>query len=213
MKSKVPKGIARGNETLDGILPPGYPFYTFDESTYPLVSLTRYAMRFREFRHLWRHHHGDFASESDLLAQSDGYEKSFNWLHESRLMRVIAGLLGTKQPAAAFQCISDGLKAYEEGFMDHSNKDQAKIHLILACEILWDEGYERSGVTKAQLRARACHLWAESVCRRKNHPSTNIAIEQANLPHVDWPLIFRELGLEDIRASKPGRKPIGNRRG
>jgi hypothetical protein len=202
MKSKAPKStVVRGNEAQDGVLPSGYPFYTFDESTYPLASLTRYAVRFREFQRMWRQRHGSLASESDLvLAQSQDYEGPFNWLQESRLIRVVAALLGTKQPAAALQCLCEGLKAYEEGFVGHSNKDQAKIHLILACDSLWDEGSDRDGVTKAQIKDRARMLWAESVCRRKNQRATqvNMAKEQASLPHVDWPL-----NIQRARARRP----------
>jgi hypothetical protein len=191
----------------NGILPE--PFYTFDESTYPLVALAKHAVRFREFQLLWKDYHGALASDLDVIrAQSEDYRDSFNWLPESRLMRVIAGLLGTVHPSAAFQCLSDGLKAYEEGFAGHSNKDQAKIHLITACDSMWEAGNNREDVTKGHLKDCANQLWAEAVCRRKNTQATPeiITREQAKLPHVDWPLIFKELGLDDIKGRKPGRR-------
>jgi len=188
----------------NGTLPE--PFYIFDESTYPLVALAKHAGRFRNYRLMWKHHHGSLASEADTILD---YGTAFNWLPESRLIRVIARLLGTPHPAAAFQSLSDSLKAFEEGFSAYSNKDQAKIHLITACDSLWEEGVDRDGVTKGQLKDRANRLWAESVCRRKSQPAMNenIAREQEKLPHVDWPLIFKELGLDNIKGNKPGRKP------
>jgi hypothetical protein len=196
--------MKRNGESL-----PRNPFYTFDESTYPLVALAKHTGRFREFQHLWKDYHGSLASDSDvILAQSPDYGAPFNWLPESRLIRVIASTLATSHPSAAFQSLSDGLKAFEEGFASQSNKDQAKIHLITACDTLWEEGGNRDDVTKGQLKDSAKALWAESLCRRKNQPSTNesIAREQGRLPHVDWPLIFKELGLDDIKGNRPGRK-------
>jgi hypothetical protein len=198
----------------NGTLPE--PFYTFDESTYPLVALAKHAGRFRVYQLMWKHHHGSLISETDVILD-DG--TAFNWLPESRLIRVIASTLATSHPASAFQSLSDGLKAYEEGFAGHSNKDQAKIHLITACDSMWEQGVDRDGVTKGQLKDRGKLLWAEAVCRRKSRPATNenIAREQAKLPHVDWPLIFKELGLDDLKGNKPGRRrkkdQMGNRRG
>jgi hypothetical protein len=193
------------------------PFYTFDESTYPLVALAKHAGRFGIYRLMWKHHEGALISDEADLILDDA--SSLNWLPESRLIRVIARLLGTTHPSAAFQSLSDGLKAFEEGFASHSNKDQAKIHLITACDSMWEAGVDRDGVTKGQLKNRANQLWAEAVCRRKSRPATNenIAREQAKLPHVDWPLIFKELGLDDLKGNKPGRRgkkaQMGNRRG
>ena len=93
-----------------------HPFYTFDEATYPLVALAKHAGRFRIYQLMWKHHHGSFASVVEGVMDD---VPSFNWLPESRLIRVIASVLGTSHPSAAFQSLSDGLRAYEEGFARH----------------------------------------------------------------------------------------------
>lgn len=212
-KAKTIASTARGNEALSEVLAPGYPFYTFNENTYRLASLASYAEMLEEFNRLWHDYHGDPGSDIEVVQHVISNTGQLNWLPESSLMRGLASLLGSGDAAEAFQCFNKALKAYEEGFASYSNKDQAKIHLMMACKSFWHEGRNRNEVTKGEIEMRARQLWAQSMCRRKHRDLTqvNIEREERNLPHVDWPLIRREIGLDNMRSSRPGRKPIGNK--
>jgi hypothetical protein len=213
-KTKTGTSAARGNEALTEVLAPGYPFYTFNEDTYRLFSLASYAEMLEEFNRLWHDYQGGPGSEFEVVQHVISNTGRLNWLPESSLMRGLASLLGRGDAADAFQCFSKALKAYEESFASYSNKDQAKIHLMMACNSLCHEGRNRDEVTKAEIEMRARQLWAQSRCRQRHRDlsQVNIEREERNLPHVDWPLIRREIGLDNLRSSKPGRKPIGNKR-
>jgi hypothetical protein len=89
----------------------------------------------------------------------------------------------------------------------------AKVHLMIACDLIYEEGHARIEVTKADIKTRARELWAKSICRRNRRIADpqNIRREQESLPHVNWSLILREIGLSDIRSGKAGRKRMGNK--
>lgn len=141
-------------------------------------------------------------------------KENFEWLPESDLSRWIAMVLA-KGDVDALERLVKAYRGYLEGWAGWSNKDLAKVHMMTACNILWEEGRDRGEVTKGEIQSRAEMLWAGSACRRKHHEATeeNIKREEKNLPHVDWPLIRKELGLEDLKPGKAGRKPIGNKKG
>ena len=186
-----------------------YPFYPANESTARLDLFARYAVRLERFKEAWVYN----LMPSDDLSWI--WEKeAFWWLHESSSIRWIAVLLARGDVDGVTR-FADAFKMYHEGWASLSNKDLAKLHTMTACNLLWEEGRNRDEVTKQEIQLRAIRLWAGSVCRRKRLELTevNISREEKNLPHVDWPLIRKELGLEDLKGSKPGRKAMGNKKG
>jgi hypothetical protein len=191
--------------------PRDYPFYASSEDTHRLDSLARYSVKLEEFKRLSSFCLGESDNKEHLSLAWISDKERFSWLPDSDLMRWLAVILANGD-VAALERFSQAYKTYQEGWGDLSNKDLAKVHLMIACNTLWAEGYDRDKVTKVRLKTGALFLWAKYACRtkRRNLTPENLKREQQNLPHVDWPLIFREIGLSDIRAGKPGRKPIGN---
>jgi hypothetical protein len=192
---------------------PEYPFYALNEATYHLDNFARYAVALKDFKRLSRFYSGSESSEFDLSSAWISNDGRFDWLSESYLMRALAVILG-KGDVQGFQRLANAQRAYEEGFGEKmSNKDMAKIHLMIACNSMWKNGRNRSEVTMGEIKDFARQLWAESACRRKRQDPTplNITHEQKNLPHVNWTLILEEIGLDDIKPAKRGRKKIGNK--
>jgi len=207
---RTPEDLSNGAQKRTR--PPPYPFYASNEDTHRLDAFVRYAIHLEEFKRLWSTHLGSSDREVDFSLAWISNKEWFNWLPESDLMRWVAVILA-KGDVDALQRLTNAYKTYQEGWGDLSNKDLAKVHLMIACNSFWKAGHDRGEVTKAELKERARLLWAKFVCRGKRREPTpaNIKREQRNLPHVDWPLILKEIGLDDIQPAKSGRKPIGNK--
>ena len=85
------------------------------------------------------------------------------------------------------------------------------MFLMVACETL-RAGRTRDEVLKAEIRDLACELWAKYNLSRSGTPHSveNIRYARKRLPKVDWPLIFKEIGLHDLAEATRGWKKRGN---
>jgi hypothetical protein len=214
---KKPKGTVPEEKKAKSPAEPnplGYPFYALNESAIRLDSFARYAAHIEKFKRMWTVHFGDVEAQEDFSLAWIWAKEPFSWLFESNFIRWVAVVLA-KGDVDALQRITDAYKMYKEGWGGFSNKDLAKVHMMIACNSMWEEGRDRNEVTKGEIEKRARRLWAESVCRRKHQDLTpeNINRQEKHLPQVDWPLIRKEIGLDDLRSGKAGRKAIGNKKG
>jgi hypothetical protein len=195
------QGKPRGNSD--------YPFYALNEENQHLHTLAIYVRGFDELKELWEASFGDDSGDELAFLKSDG---KFDFMAQSMILRNLVGQM-VKGEFGAIQRFAEAYATYEEGWVKLPNKDMAKLCLMTACHALWREKQKRHGVLKGLLKNRACDIWAGFRCRLKKKPPSvqNLKNERAGLPHVDWPLIFRELALSDLPESKAGRKPkIGN---
>jgi hypothetical protein len=137
----------------------------------------------------------------------------FEWMPESDLLRHVAALVA-KGDTKGLQEFASAQASYEEGLTDLSYKERARLFLMVACETL-RAGRAREEVTKAEVRDLACELWAKYKLNRSRTPHTaeNIRHARKSLPPVDWPLIFKEIGLRDLADAKRGWKKKGNAKG
>jgi hypothetical protein len=198
-----------------------HPFYARKKSTATLEIYVRSAVSIEQFKDSWSLHAAavDAAlqaakpvDETDYISQwFRAQANRFKPISDYHLFRSLAEWIA-KGDTRGLSDFAEAQKAYEEGFGNLSNKDMAKVHLMIACDLIWEEGRARIEVTKADIKARARELWAKSVCRHKgrNADPENVRRELHSLPHVDWALIFKEIGLSDIRSGKAGRKRMGN---
>ena len=190
---------------------PQYPFYPWNKDTDRLDYLARYTARFEEFKRLWSTHLGGAAGEVDFSLAWIWSKEPFNWLPESDLMRWLAVLLA-KGDVDALRRFTKAYETYTECFVKESNKDAAKIHLMIACNLLWKEGRDRADAKMMEdVKHLARRLWAQSLCRHKKQDPTPANLKNARVPVVDWTLILREIGLSDLKPGKRGRKRIGNK--
>jgi hypothetical protein len=230
LKRKIPKAKEAGSgefDDPDGVAAPHpyqeYPFYLRNKFTAKLEHFAKTAVAIEQFKDSFSAHAAAVDAEHEATKAVDEADEILQWfraqdkrfrpISEYQLFRQFAALIA-KGDTAGLQDFAEAQKAYEDGFGNLSNKDIAKVHLMIACDLIWEEGRARIQVKKAEIKARACELWAKSVCRRKgrNAKPEHVRREQGSLPHVNWPLIFKEIGLSDIRPAKKGRKKIGNKR-
>jgi hypothetical protein len=134
----------------------------------------------------------------------------FKWMPYCDLLRHVAGLV-----AKGLQEFALAQASYEEGLTDLNYKERARLFLMVACEELRSRGRTREEVLKAEVRDLACELWAKYSLNHSDKPHTaeNIQYAVKKLPKVDWPLIFKEVGLYDLAEAKRGWKKRGNAKG
>jgi hypothetical protein len=208
-KKKATKPVRKGKPAPSRRTFPGsdYPFYALNEQTASLSALAHYARGVEEIERLWKENMSDLdVAPHDSLAFLK-YSEKFDWMKESRLLRVLAENI-VKRDDRAVQSFAEAYHVYDEGGRNLGNKDMAKVCLMIACISSWHEKSERSALEKATLEKRAREIWARFYCRgkHKNPTKENLDHEERHLPIVDWTLVRREIALDDIRDSKPGRK-------
>ena len=152
-----------------------YPFYLPNESTIRLDSFARYSVRFERFKEAWLAN--TMPPKIDELSWIWAKEP-FNWLSDISLIRWFAVLMA-KGDVEGLERFTKAFKMHLEGWSELSNKDQAKLHTMTACNLLWEEGRNRPQVTKQEIQLRARRLWAGSVCRRKRQEATPANINKA----------------------------------
>jgi hypothetical protein len=136
------------------------------------------------------------------------------WMPESYMLRRVARLIATGD-TKGLQEFAAAQASYEEGLNELRYKDKARLFLMVACERLRYRGRTREEVLKAELRDLACELWAKYKLNRsgKPHAAENVQYAVKRLPKVDWPLIFKEVGLSDLAEAKRGWKKRVMRKG
>jgi len=132
----------------------------------------------------------------------------------------LADLLGTGDYNGVLQ-IAEIFADYEKAFPRLRGEEaKAKLFVMVACESLREVGYERSHISKADIRHLADHMRAIRSLRsqKPTRNSTKILrvfaiepeliereIDVLKLEKSAWTRIFDALGLSDIRPGKPGR--------
>jgi hypothetical protein len=103
---------------------------------------------------------------------------------------------------AEFHC-ADAPNVNEE----QDYQDQAILYLLSASRILYMKG-RGARFTKAELKAEAQRLWACTRCRARGTGS-NLENELARVRKfgVNWPRLYRWIGLKGVKNAKRGRKP------
>jgi hypothetical protein len=138
----------------------------------------------------------------------------FEWMPQSDMLRHVASLVA-KGDTKGLQEFASAQANYEEGLANLTYKERARLFLMVACEELRSRARTREEVLKAEIRDLACELWAKYNLNRSGKPHTaeNVRHAVRRLPKVDWPLIFKEVGLRDLAEAKRGWKKRGNAKG
>jgi hypothetical protein len=148
--------------------------------------------------------------EYELMAERE----RFGWMPRSNMLCHVASLIA-EGDTKGLREFASAQASYEEGLKEFTYKDHARLFLMVACEELRSRGWTREEARKAQIRDLACELWAKYNLSRSGKPHTaeNIQYARKRLPTVDWPLIFKEVGLHDLAEAKRGWKKRGNAKG
>jgi hypothetical protein len=197
-------------------------YYTENKVTSPLEALVIAVMGTGSVKSEWE------AYKPDAKILEEGEELSwdlieyeamtivdrFEWMPHCDLLRHVAVLVA-KGDTKGLQEFAAAQASYEEGLKELSYKDHARLFVMVACEKLRFQGRTREEVLKAEVRDLACELWAKYNLDRSGKPHTaeNVQYAVKRLPKVDWPLVFKEVGLDDIAEAKRGWKKRGNAKG
>jgi hypothetical protein len=131
----------------------------------------------------------------------------------------VTDLLGVGNYKAILR-IAQTFADYEEGFPRLRGEEaKAKLFVMIVCEDLHENGYERRNLSKALIRRQADHMRAvrslRSQKRLRNSSKKRRLFEvKADLIEKEtaalrlqksaWTRIFKDLGLEDIEPGDPG---------
>jgi hypothetical protein len=145
----------------------------------------------------------------DIYAAHESENERFDWISRDPLMRDIATMIA-RGDWKGLRKITDVVGNYETNYDNPSKgQDIAIIWTMAACDLLYEQGFNRNQVTKGQIRTHAERLWARAMCYRKRVPATaeNLDEEKSNLSKIRWQRVWDGLGLRDIKNAPTGRRP------
>jgi hypothetical protein len=219
--SPVPDSPKDRNKTSDHekLMAVSREYYAKNEVTSPLEALVIAVMGTESVKSQWEYSKPDgpvFEDGAELTYELLEYElgalwERFEWTPRSDMLRHVGSLVA-KGDTKGLQEFASAQASYEEGLTDLAYKERARLFLMVACETLRSRYRAREEVLKAEVRDLACELWANYNLNRSRTPHTaeNIRHARKRLPKVDWPLIFKEVGLRDLAEAKRGWKQKGN---
>lgn len=195
-----------------------YPFYSmgkpfaaeYHETALTVAKIQRYQL---SFNNIWSGYPEDPEDE-----MGEAYELQTRCAAEPLILD-ISELLGTGDYKGLGR-MAQILEDYENNFPRMRGEEaRAKLFVMVACESLWEMGYERSHLRKASLRQLADDLRAIRSLRfqrpaRNGKRLRNVKVdselikrkmEEGKLEKSAWTRIFKDLGLHEIEEGESGK--------